>query len=679
MATSGSKSVTVTSYDTLKFSWSESSQSTANNTTNIAWRLELIAGSSGRIQSSVQKNWSVTVNGTKYSGKNSIAISNNTTITLASGTTTIAHNADGTKTFSYSFSQQFDITFSGSSIGTKSGSGTGTLDTIARKSSLSASNGTLGIALNLSVSKQSSDFTHTITYKCGSASGTVCTKSSSTSVAWNTSNGNTVNLASQNTTGTSVSVTFTITTYNGSTSIGTNTKTVTMAIPSSVKPSCTVTVADTQGYKATYGKAIKGLSKLQITVNPTLAQGSSISAYRVAVNGAVYTTKTSTTDVLKDSGNITISAQVTDKRGRTGSATVTEAVYDYSPPQITKLTVHRCNADGTENDQGNHIKATFSCKVTSLDNQNTATYRVSYKKPEEIGYSVAIDQGEYDNNFEVTDGTHIFPADTESSYDVKLTIIDNFQLVSHVTSASTAYTIMDFGADGKSVAFGKVAEISNLVDFGFRIRTNGGILQPILEKGTDFDSVMIPNTYTIESTNNASYVNCPITSGTGVLKVESCGEAGQLRQVVTVCHKTNPFVYERYYYLNSSSGKMEWYAWKRNFEVVLYNSTSGTTGTVTLSETAANFKYIEIFFTDNNGKTGGYTKVYSPNGKTVCLSIIEAGSSVQTYFRRTGYTVNGTSITPITDTAAYVRIATATASHTSGSNYIKIVRVVGYE
>lgn len=134
MATSGSTSVAVTSYDTLKFSWSKSSSSTANNTTTINWKMELIATNYGYISSSVAKNWSVNVNGSTYSGTNSVAISNNSTKTLASGSTTISHNSDGSKSFSYSFSQEFKITFSGSKINTISGSGSGTLDTIPRNS-----------------------------------------------------------------------------------------------------------------------------------------------------------------------------------------------------------------------------------------------------------------------------------------------------------------------------------------------------------------------------------------------------------------------------------------------------------------------------------------------------------------------------------------------------------------
>ena len=109
MASNGSTSVAVTSWNTLKFSWETTSQSVVNNTSTISWKLELISGSDGRIDSSTSKKWSVTVNGTTYSGTNTVGIANNATKTLANGTTTIAHAENGTKTFSYSFSQQFSI------------------------------------------------------------------------------------------------------------------------------------------------------------------------------------------------------------------------------------------------------------------------------------------------------------------------------------------------------------------------------------------------------------------------------------------------------------------------------------------------------------------------------------------------------------------------------------------
>jgi len=133
MGMSGFRDEWVTNWDTLRFQWWESEQSIAYNYTTIGWKLELISTSYGAMQSSAAKSWWVNVNGSYYEGTNNVSINNNTTKELASGYTTIYHNSDGTKEFSYSFSQYFGITFSGNRINSVSGSSTGTLTSIPRK------------------------------------------------------------------------------------------------------------------------------------------------------------------------------------------------------------------------------------------------------------------------------------------------------------------------------------------------------------------------------------------------------------------------------------------------------------------------------------------------------------------------------------------------------------------
>lgn len=461
MATSGSKSIAVTSWDTLKFSWEVTSQSIANNTSTVAWKLQLIATDDGRIDSSASKSWSVTVNGTKYSGTNTVGVANNATKTLASGTTTIAHNSNGTKTFSYSFSQEFGITFSGSSIGTKSGSGSGTLPTIARKSSLTASNGTLGTAQTLTVSRFDSDFTHTITYKCGSTSGTVATKSGSTSISWTPP----LTLAAQNTTGTSVSVVFTIETFTGDTSIGTNTKTISCAIPASVKPTVSLSVADVYTYRTTYGAYVQGKSKLKIDINAAGSQGSTIKSYNTTIDGKTYTTASVTTSALSGSGTLTIKTTVTDSRGRTASTTWDVTVLPYSAPKITSLSVKRCNADGSSNATGAYFKITFSAETTALNSKNTATYTLQYKKASATSYTSKT-LTDYAGKYAVTGGTHIFAADT-SAYNIILTAKDAFSEYTKTASGSSASMLWSFLAKGLGMAVGKIAELSGYFDCGF--------------------------------------------------------------------------------------------------------------------------------------------------------------------------------------------------------------------
>ena len=104
------------------------SQSVANNTSTVSFTLTLKRPYA--VSSSATKQWSVVINGTTYRGSGSIGGSGDKV--LLSGTQVIPHNADGTKTFSFSGSCQLDITWSGVPLGTISGSGTMTLTPIPK-------------------------------------------------------------------------------------------------------------------------------------------------------------------------------------------------------------------------------------------------------------------------------------------------------------------------------------------------------------------------------------------------------------------------------------------------------------------------------------------------------------------------------------------------------------------
>ncbi len=546
MASSGSSKWAVTEWDWVQFNWSLSSQSVANNQSVISWNLKLISGEYGRISSELSKEWSVTINGTTYSGTNSVAIGNNTTKTLASGTTTIKHNADGTKAVPVSIYQEFYVTFGDKYIIEISKSLTFNLDTIARKSTVTASNGTLGIAQTLTINRQSSDFTHTITYTCGTASGTIVTKTIDTSVSFIPP----LSLASQNTTGTTVSITFTVTTYSSNTTVGSNTKTISCSMPEGVKPSCSISVSDPMSLKDTYGYYIKGYSKFAIALTTTTSYSSDIASYKVVANGKTYTSKNVTTDVLTSSGTLSISATVTDKRGRTATASASATVKEYSEPIINQLKVKRCDANGVESEQGEYVQVTFSATATSLDNKNTVNYKLEYKPTSLTEYTV-VNLSSYNNAYTVTDATYIFAADTGKSYDIKITVTDAIsEPTTKTTVASTASTMMHFPANGKGLGLGKITEFDGL-DIGFLTRFSGGIMPVLLIADTDLNDVRTPNIYYGENVMTNRYLNCPIASGTFVLEVAAAGGEGQMKQRFSFCSKDKARVFERYYYYSA--------------------------------------------------------------------------------------------------------------------------------
>ena len=475
MATSGSKVVKVTAWDNLVFTWSISSQSIANNTSTVAWALELRAGSSGRIDSSEKKSWSVVVNGTGYSGFDYINIDNNSTKTLASGTTVIKHDEDGTKDFSYKFYQMFQISFSGGWIGEIEASGTGTLDTIPRASQPSCITwpghtqnvGYFGDTISIHMNRKSAEFTHRVRYQFGSQSGTIATDVG-TGTTW-TIPVTLMNLIPNNTSG---SGTIYVDTYIGNVILGTKYCGFTAEVPDSVNPTCTIAVSDPTGNYNTYGAYVKGLSKFSVTITPTLAYSSPIKSYEGYANGVYQNTASYTTSVLKSSGSQKVSVNITDGRNRVYSTSQTFNVLDYSAPSVTKLTVGRCDSDGTANMTGDYVQATFSATVTSLSSKNTATYKIRYKKTTATTFT-EVTISKLANNYTVTNEGYIFAADGGSSYDVEVSVTDSHSTATRTTSASTAFAIMHFRADGTGLGLLKVAEKQNAIDVGGDIFLNG--------------------------------------------------------------------------------------------------------------------------------------------------------------------------------------------------------------
>ena len=113
----------------------QQSQSAQNNTSTVSYVLTLVRPSA--VTSSATKAWSVTINGTTVNGSGTIGGSGNKT--LLSGTMTIPHNADGTKTLSFSGKCQLDINWGGTQLGTISGNGSMTLTPIQRYATVNQS------------------------------------------------------------------------------------------------------------------------------------------------------------------------------------------------------------------------------------------------------------------------------------------------------------------------------------------------------------------------------------------------------------------------------------------------------------------------------------------------------------------------------------------------------------
>lgn len=454
----------VTGYK-LRVEWSVGSQSVVDNTSSLTVTAFLVSlGSSYAITSNYPKDMKMTIDGTVYTGQISTAtLSGNQKRQIMTQTVTVKHNADGTRSVPISFGLYLYATLSGVKFNwvyaPASGSATATLDAVPRasKPTLSASSVEMGKTVTITTNRASSNFTHKLFYGWYGTTYTQIATGVGASYNW------TVPLAFANNIPDATKGWGTIRceTYNDSTKLGTADVTFTATVPASVKPSCSIQVLDSTSTKDTYGNLVKGLSKLYVKTTATTSYNSPITAYRVTANGVQYTAAEITTGALTTAGTTTVSAQVTDKRGRTSAtASASFTVLDYNAPKITALSVHRCDKDGVEDENGEYIKATFSAAVTSLNSKNTAVYKIQYKKSADSSFT-SVDLPALANKYAVTNHNYIFAADADASYDIIVTVTDNHGSSSRETSASTAFTLMNWRADGTGMGVGKVSEESN--------------------------------------------------------------------------------------------------------------------------------------------------------------------------------------------------------------------------
>lgn len=481
---------------------SETGTSVENNTSTVSWKLVGYLGSgasSSHWYSNSYHSINVSINGsTVYSLPNTtqkaISIGTNTSasspVTIASGTTTVPHNADGSKTCACSFS----VVYRYNSAFTWKGSGNVGLTTIARASQPSCITypnttqnvGALGSTITIHMNSNSSNFRHTVRYAWGNKSGTIATN-----VQYNCQWKIPLDFANNIPSATSGWGTIYVDTYSGSKLIGTKSVTFTAAVPSSMVPSISsITCTDSKGYLSKYGGYVQNKSTLKVVVSASGSYSSTIKSYKIVANGVTYTANSPTTGVLITSGTNTITVTVTDSRGRTASKTATISVLAYTSPTISYLTAGRCNSEGTADADGAYISASFKTVVTALNNKNHATAKLEYKKNTETSWTTAGTYTDYS-----LAASKIFAADIDSSFNVRITIKDDFSTTTYVKDVGTVFTLIDLRHTGKGIAFGKVSEEDLFdvnMDTRFRkdVRSEGDVIAGLGSKQVSLQGLL---------------------------------------------------------------------------------------------------------------------------------------------------------------------------------------------
>ena len=360
------------------------------------------------------------------------------------GTTehTVKHNDDGTKTVTATTTFNFGATISGTYYENIVATGTMVLDDIPRASTATVDNGTLGVAQAFKVTRNESSFSHAITFSCGTVTNNqAVAKTTDLNPKWTPP----LSLASQNKTGSKVTVNFTITTYDADgNSVGTDTFSAEYTIPTTVKPTASLTVTDGKGYLSTYGGYVQNMSTFKVAVTGTPIHGAAITSYSTKINGgSPYTESSFETGPITEAGTYNIVASVTDARGNTGTATKSVTVLEYYKPKLT-IVANRANTNWEDDIEGNMLKIYMEYDVAPLNNKNAFSIIVKHRKSGEANYTEEPLTGIYQDYYKSSITWGLQDIDPDSSYEVEVTITDNLNSTSRAARVGSAFTFFHF-------------------------------------------------------------------------------------------------------------------------------------------------------------------------------------------------------------------------------------------
>lgn len=391
-------------------------------------------------------------------------------------TFTVNHKSDGTG--SATIYWKWGVNSPWGQMVTPSSSFTIPLPTIGRTSSVSATNAYIGNTSTISISRQNDAFTHKLQYQVDGEKNWVNINNGNkvgTSYKWTIPSGIYGKLSPNSKT---VDVTIKCTTYNGSTSVGSTTCTITVTGKNAeLKPNTpTLNASVVDGYSGYY---IKGKSKVKLTSKkPTTKYGATISEYIFTgpnTGGTSVTSDTKTSGIIQSYGNLTYGVQVKDSRGvLSDKGTVTINVKNYAAPTIKSINVTK-----TENNSN----MTITAKVVTTHyaiGSNALTISMS-----EIGNISPSLSGPTKSGSTIITSAYTYtysrvPLDT--SGDITATVYDAIsgsgKSVSKSTSITPATRMLNFASNGKTLAVGGFAtpnSSTNLFECHWDTQINGNL------------------------------------------------------------------------------------------------------------------------------------------------------------------------------------------------------------
>lgn len=436
---------------------SEKSYSIENNTSKIAWKVGIRSNTAYHNHYGLSETYKVVINGTTvHNAVHTPTVNSGATVWVASGTTAVSHNADGSKSISVSasFNNADRDTYLPT---TGSCSGSLKLTTIPRATTPSIDKPSLdcGGVIKISGTSASSNFSHKVYVTWNGTKiqiGTIASGTTSPSFSYTIP----TDLEKDIPDSTSGIATFTLETISGSTSVGSKSVNATIKVRSSIVPTIgTVGISDTNSICTGIELYVQNQSKLKFMIATSGNQGSTITSVSTKFNNQTYTGSTFTTQAIQSSGSIGYTITVTDSRGRSATKSGSVNVVAYYPPSLTNVSAKRANSSyAVDEVNGTYALLHFSVGFTSLNSKNATSFYIQYRTSDATTWTKI---NAWANNYTLTQdykAGNLFTSTTKT-YEIAFGVKDSFMsdYSWQVVTVTPTYTLINFGKDGKSLTF----------------------------------------------------------------------------------------------------------------------------------------------------------------------------------------------------------------------------------
>ena len=433
-------------YIYLEFSWT-ATQSIVDNTSTISWTLKGKRTASGYVMAGAFK---VVLDGeTVYDKSRDYRIELRNGTVVASGTKTLTHNTDGTRSFSVSIQGAlYD------SAVNATGSTTFTIDTIPRKATITAATDFTDVG-NPSISfNNPGGFTMDVWLEPNPIGPHLCERKgipNTGSYTWTLTAAEREALRSS-CPKESCTIRLGIYTYIGGVQYSDYAdKTFTMTENDMTRPtvSLNLSVPGEQLPSEFNGLYIQGKTAINASLSADGKYGAGIQSIYVKMEGQTYysTNGKITTDVVKNAGAVQIVAYAKDARGFTGVDQENIHVIEYSKPNVYPI-AFRCNSSGDSDPEGAYMRVGFTSTISSVNNKNAASYSITYSSMSGSGTLTGTGTSFTSN---------AIACDVSQVWSVEVKVTDKLDSTTKAAVIPIAFTLMDFYNTGKGIAFGKVA------------------------------------------------------------------------------------------------------------------------------------------------------------------------------------------------------------------------------